>query len=92
MSKIEFTVGQLPEKKIADPKFPACPNHEIRVRNPTRVEIGRKHVLCQLILRQLSLRQNPLRRPQNLIPAAIIDGELKIEIGEILRIRFNGLD
>src|SRR5690606_5474165 len=46
--KHEFGVGCLPEKKVGKPLLAACPDDEIGIRHPDRIEPG-----CKILYRHL---------------------------------------
>ena len=90
LRNVELRIGALPEEEVGEPLLPAGPDDELRVRDACGVQVAREQPLRQLLRLPLPLRAvggEAPGRPQDLVPAAVVQADVCLEaiLGQMLR-------
>ena len=93
--EVKLRISQLPEQEIGNTLLIAGADQKIRRRQTGRVQMGLDHILRDLIRGKFSphrLLRDPADRTADLIPTAIIEGDLKMKPLIVHRGLFQFLD
>ena len=80
--KVKLRIGQLPEQEVGDPLLIAGADQKIRIRDPSRIQTAAEIRLGEVLRLQLPLlhfTHQFLGSPEDLVPSAVIDGDLEVQ-------------